>query len=143
MTEEKQTEHEQQEQNEKQEQNKFVLLFEKIARENNIIFEYHFKSNVGRAFIEERKILISKPINRDRLFVAFHEIGHIINGHIKPRYLEELKAEQYAIMKMREVNIPISRKARARAKEYISYKVRQAQRRGLKKLDSRAKRFIK
>lgn len=129
--------------NEQKTENKYIILFERIAQENNIKYEYHFKSNVGRAIIKERKILISKPINRDRFFIALHEIGHIIQGEIKPRYKEEYLSEQFAICKMREFKIPLSRKARARSKGFIKYSVRKAKRRGLKKLNNKVKSFIK
>jgi len=123
-------------------ENRYVQIFEEEARKNNITWVYGFKGNCGRAYIDERRVIVSIPINRDRLIVCLHEIGHIVNGHIKPRYIEEMKAEKFAILKMKEFGIPISRKAKARTKNYVSYKIRQAKRRGLKKVSSEAKRFI-
>jgi hypothetical protein len=118
---------------------KYEEIFERIAKENNINFEYHFKGNVGRAFQDERKVWVSKPINRDRLQVALHELCHILIGNIKPRYKEELEAEKCSFKMMRENNIPVSRKATERSKHYIAIKTQQA---GLKEVSGDVKKFI-
>ena len=44
---------------------------------------------------------------------------------------------------MREIKIPISKKARDRSKRFIAYSIQKAIHRGLKKIDSKTKGYIK
>ena len=124
-------------------ENKYILLFEKIAKENKINFEYHFKGNVGRYLIKEKKILTSKPINAERLQVGLHEIGHSLFINIKPSYLQEYLCEMFSFEIMRNNNIPIKKKVKERSKKYIAIKTQMAINRGLKKIDSKDKNYIK
>ena len=123
--------------------NKYLKIFERIAKENKINFEYSFKSNVGRADFEQRKVFISKPINRNRLQTALHEISHILQGEIKPIYVEEYLAEVLSFEMIKKEGIPISKKARDRSKKHIAYMTQKAIHRGLKKIDKRVKNYIK
>lgn len=68
-----------------------------------------FRTNVGQAFCDERKIKV--PIIKDieSIYVILHEIGHVVMGHgeesTKPIYLEELEAELFALNILRKWNI--------------------------------------
>jgi len=44
---------------------------------------------------------------------------------------------------MREHGIAVPRKSLRRAKRYVAYKIRQAERRGAKHIDAKAKKFAK
>jgi len=61
----------------------------------------------------KREVKIPKPIDGDTLGVCFHEIGHIVNGHCDggwkeniPVWKQEYEAEQYAIGKLKQYEIP-------------------------------------
>jgi len=123
--------------------NKYKILFEKIAKENNLIWDYCFKSNVGRYLDSDKKILTSKPINAERLQVGLHEIGHKLFRNIKPSYLQEYLCEMFSFEIMRNNNIPIKKKVKDRSKKYIAIKTQMAINRGLKKIDSKVKNYIK
>lgn len=51
----------------------------------------------GKAWCNARQIRIPKPLDIDRWGVCLHEIKHIIDGHIRPRYLAEFKCDKYAL----------------------------------------------
>tara|TARA_Y100000310_G_C20517210_1_gene731786 strand:+ start:161 stop:580 length:420 start_codon:yes stop_codon:yes gene_type:complete len=124
-------------------ENKYIELFERIAKENKVNFEYSFKSNVGRYLINEQKILTSKPINAERLQVGLHEIGHKLFINIKPSYLQEYLCEIFSFEIMRNHNIPIKKKIKTRSKKYIAIKTQMAINRGLMKIDNKVKNYIK
>lgn len=57
-----------------------------------------FKSAVGRANITRSTIFIPIDLNVDENYlVALHEIGHIIEGKVKPKYYSEYLAGKYAL----------------------------------------------
>lgn len=81
-------------------------IVQKELEKNNIkVIKW---SNASCGFAQKgRKIKIPKPIDYDTLGVCFHEIGHIVLGHMNEdandfRYVEEYQAEMYAIKKLKE-----------------------------------------
>lgn len=122
---------------------KYQELFERIAKENGVSFEYSFKGNVGRYLIKQKKVLTSKPINAERLQVGLHEIGHHLFINIKPSYLQEYLCEMFSFEIMRNNNIKIKKKVKARSKKYIAIKTQMAINRGLGKIDTKVKNYIK
>jgi len=125
---------------------KYIEIFEKTAKEHNISYRYSFKSNVGRANLEKREVLVSKPINRDRLQTALHEISHILlndRGIKEPEYVKEYLCDIMSFEFMRKEGISVSKKAIKRSKHYIAYMTQKAIHRGLKKVDTRVKSYIK
>lgn len=124
-------------------ENKYILLFEKIAKENQVNFEYSFKSNVGRYSNEKKIVYTSKPINPERLQVGLHEIGHKLFGNIKPSYLQEYLCEMFSFEIMRNYNIPIKKKVKKRSKRYIAFKTQMAINRGLNEINNKVKNYIK
>jgi len=128
------------------------------------------KTLSGRAY-SSAEIAAPRPVTRRALHIFLHECAHIALGHIKadkaaqfaptlphggpgpaqatseprirhkPRHVEEYEAEQWAFDRMRESGIPIPRKSLRRAKSYVAYKIRQAQRRGAKAVDREAQRW--
>jgi hypothetical protein len=101
----------------------------------------------GRAWVQSRRMVAPKPTTRRRLHIYLHEIGHIVLGHSigsnkrKPKHVQEMEAEQFAFRIMREEGVPIPRKSKEDAKRYVAHKIKQAKRRGAKKIDKRAQQF--
>ena len=117
----------------------------------------------GRAY-SAAEIAVPRPVTRRALHIFLHECAHVALGHVfaptlphggpgpvqaasmprirrKPRHVEEYEAEQWAFDRMWESGIPIPRKSLKRAKSYVAYKIRQAQRRGAKAVDQDAQRW--
>lgn len=125
-------------------ENKYTEIAERLLKENNITVREYRKSMSGRAFIKEREITIPKPTGKISLLICLHEIAHIVNGEIKPRFKEEYLAEKWAIDKFRELGMRVPQSYVRRAKRYVSYKVHQAKVRGLKHIkDQSVYHFIK
>jgi len=124
-------------------ENKYIELFEKIAKENGVSWEYKFKSNVGRYYKTEKKVYTSEPINPERLQVGLHEIGHHLFINIKPSYLQEYLCEKFSFEIMKNNNIKIKKKVKERSKRYIAYKTQQAINRGLTRMNKEVKNYIK
>lgn len=102
-------------------------------KENNINLEKWSRSSCGHA-CRGRKIKIPKPVDYDTLGVCFHEIGHIILGHLdgengKTRYVEEYEAEMFAIQKLHEYRY-YNKRYELRAKSHVLFKIAQAKNRG-------------
>lgn len=106
---------------------------------------YPRKRLAGRAFPRSGEIHVPRPFTRRALHIFLHECAHVALGHIgkKPRHVEELEAEQWAFRKMRAHGIAVPRKSLQRAKRYVAFKIRQAERRGAKHIDANAKKFAK
>ena len=106
---------------------------------------YPRRQLTGRAFVQSGEIHVPRPFTRRALHIFLHECAHIALNHVgkKPRHVEELEAEQWAFRKMREHGIAVPRKSLRRAKQYVAYKIRQAERRGAKHIDAKAKKFAK
>lgn len=58
--------------------------------------------NSYEAFIEDRKVIIPKPIDDWSFLVALHELGHISTGDRLHSYLSEYNAEKWAIRRAKE-----------------------------------------
>ena len=86
----------------------------------------------GRVSWVSRAARIPEIKTRRSLYIALHELGHIVNGRVRPVYLGEYQAEVYAHNRMREMGFAVPRKMTARAKDYVHMKVKRAKRRGLK-----------
>ena len=76
----------------------------KVSREK-------FISSVGRAWVDGNKSIIKiPPLTTIRhIYVAFHEIAHVIKDHhnenTKKEYLQEYEAERWALNKLREFGV--------------------------------------
>lgn len=55
------------------------------------------RTSCGRAWFASRKIKITKVKDVDTFCVCLHEVGHILNGPIRPVYLSEFHTEQQAL----------------------------------------------
>jgi hypothetical protein len=69
--------------------------------------------------------------------------AHLHAGKRKPRHVEEMEAEKWAYEKMREHGVAVPRKRVKLGKRYVARKIRQALRRGAKRIDPEARRFAR
>lgn len=81
---------------------KLKLRVKTLLKKNNIkVIQKKYRSNVGKAWADERRIKIPIITDIESVYVILHEIGHVVLGHgtesNKPLYLEELEAELYAL----------------------------------------------
>jgi hypothetical protein len=109
---------------------------------SDVTVKYH-NGRGGRAVVEERKIFVPRPSNRDRLHVYLHEVAHIVCKHNrkKPLHVEEMEAEQWATRVMREEGIPVPLEALEFGKRYVQGKIQTAEWRG-EPIDPAARRFV-
>lgn len=97
----------------------------------------------GRAWPKERRMEAPCPTTRRRLHIYLHEVAHIVLNHVgrKPVHVQEMEAEKWAFDVMRKEGVPIPRKSTQRAKRYVARKIKQAIRRGAKRIDREAAKF--
>lgn len=104
------------------------------------------KALSGRAFMTRRHVDGPKPVTRKALYIWLHECAH---AHLhsgtgkRTRHVEEMEAEQWAHAKMREHGIAVPRAMTSRAKDYVARKIRQAEKRGAKRIDPAARAFAR
>lgn len=86
-----------------------------------------------------------RPVTRRALQTFLHECAHFVlhsgSSPKKPRYLQELEAEQWAHARMREAGIPVSRKMVQAAKEHVRNAIWKAVKSGADRIDAKAKKF--
>lgn len=92
-------------------------------------------SITGRVDFRLKTCRIPRIRSRKSLYIALHELGHIANGYIKPKYVGEYLAEKYAHKRMREMGYRVPRSMTDRAKRYIRHKIMMAWDRGLRTID--------
>jgi hypothetical protein len=103
------------------------------------------KSLTGMCYPTRKHLSGPRPVTRKSLYIWLHECAH---AHLhadkrKKRHVEEMEAEQWAHEKMREHGIAVPRAMTVRAKAYVARKIEQAEMRGAKTIDHRARRFAK
>lgn len=104
------------------------------------------KALSGRAFTIRKHIDGPRPVTRKALYIWLHECAHAhlhADGRKRLRHVEELEAEQWAHAKMREHGIAVPRAMTVRAKNYVARKIKQAEKRGAKRIDPAARAFAK
>jgi hypothetical protein len=123
--------------------------FEAIAKfyvPEGYTVEYR-KSLSGTHWGQRKLIQAPRPVTRKALYIFLHECAHAHLGHAHngkaPRHVEEMEAEKWAHAKMREHGISVPRSMTRRAKQYVARKIRQAERRGAKRIDPSARAFAK
>jgi len=108
-------------------------IVESEMAQHGITVKQWSKSSCGLAYCGSTEIKIPKPVDYDTLGVCFHEIGHVVLGHLedsgKTRYVEEYEAEQFAIQKLHEHGF-YNKKYEYRAIAYVLSKIAQARNRG-------------
>lgn len=92
------------------------------------------------------KIEAPEGRTRKQLYILAHECGHVALKHFdrrQPRHVEELQAEEWAHDALRRHGVPVPRAMTKRAHRYVARKIKQAVRRGAKKIDPQAARYAK
>lgn len=110
---------------------------------STVLFVKIRKSLSGRAYLKEGVMGAPRPSTRKALYIYLHECGHFAQ-HVaskKTRHVEEYEAEQWAHARMREAGLAVPRVMTIRAKKYVAFKIRQAERRGAKRIDASARKF--
>jgi hypothetical protein len=88
-----------------------------------------------------------RPVTRRALQVFLHECAHFaLHDYYKirpnkPRYLEEVEAEQWAFARMREAGIAVPRKALQEARDHVRDAIEKALIRGVRRIEPKAARF--
>jgi hypothetical protein len=97
------------------------------------------------ACLASRELAAASAWAGGSLYIFLHECAHATLGHNGkvPRHVEEMEAEQWAHATMRKHGIAVPRSMTEQAKQYVARKIRQAVRRGAKRIDARAKAFAK
>ena len=98
----------------------------------------------GRCYYHKKEIATPRPVTRRALHIFLHECAHAVLHRprsSKLRHREEYEAERWAFARMRENGIAVPRKALQRAKQYVAWKIRQAERRGAKRIDPETRRW--
>ena len=105
------------------------------------------KRLTGRAMHKGDVAAIEAPLPKTRkaLYVFLHECGHL---HLhrktsKSRHRREFEAELYAHCRMQEAGIEVPESMTENARRYIAWKIRQAVRRGARRLDQDACDFAR
>jgi len=109
------------------------ILNKYLDRYNITVYQWSVTS-CGRAYYKDKRIKIPKPTNIDRFSVCLHEIKHIIDGRIKPRYISEFRCDKFALDIINDLGWD-TEYVRARMKWHVLSRVAMATNRGLKKID--------
>jgi len=130
--------------------NKYETIAYKVLKETerelgHRINVEHWKSNnphSGIAYCKSYSIKVPEPKSDISLNTFLHEIGHLVY-QVKPSCLNEYKACMFALDKMRENGLTISRKVKRHHNWYIAYSLAQALNRKLKTVPVELKPFKK
>ena len=113
--------------------NKYELAGKQLLEEYSITVKTVRKSMSGVAYIEDG--IISAPAPKQALSFAIfaHEVGHISNGHVSPRWLEELRAWQFSLDCFKRFGLTIPREVRQRMKYSLTFALAKALNRNMKR----------
>jgi hypothetical protein len=108
--------------------NDFKVEIKKLLKEHNIVVcRKKYRSPVGRAYVDERRIKIPKIEDLYSAAVAVHEIAHIILDHPKklPEYIVEYETEVWTLKFLKKHKMHVDYKAdfeeyAVNAKHYVS-----------------------
>jgi len=106
----------------------FKIEIKKLIQEHKItVSKQKFKSGVGRAYVEEKRIKIPRIIDLYTAAVVVHEIAHVILNHTDEvdEYLVEYETEMWTIRFLKKHDMHIDYKAEFEeyvmgAKSYVS-----------------------
>ena len=117
------------------------LIENKIVRRG---FRIHYRKSISGCVYWETKVCYIPEIKtRKSLYIACHELYHCLRDRKGKVYLDEFKAERFAHRFMRHLGFSVPRSQTRRAKRYVSWKIEKATRRGLSKIDSEVKTYLK
>ena len=114
--------------------NKMRQIVDNELTKHNVVVRKWTNGNSGRTYNNTKEIKVPYPVDFITLGICFHEIGHVVCGHMemrnkKYRYIEEYEAEQYAIQKLKEYGF-YNKQYEFSAISYVLTKLAQAKNRG-------------
>jgi hypothetical protein len=121
--------------------------FEKIAaRYLPRGYTVEYRKGRGMHYGGRQLIRTPRPVTVKSLYMFLHECAHAYlhtgsGRRQSPRHVQEMEAELWAHAKMRENGIEVPVEITERAKRYVAFKIMQAERRGAKNIDPRARSF--
>ena len=123
--------------------NKYELAGNELLKQYNISIKTVRKSMSGVAYIEDRVISAPAP-KRPLSFAVFaHEVGHIANGSLSPRWLEELRAWEFSLDCFRRFNLAIPREVKQRMRYSMAFALAKALNRKMKRVPEELKKYKK
>jgi hypothetical protein len=117
-------------------------LIEKEIQDLGFTIKYR-KSITGCVFYDSKTCFMPEVKSRKSLYLACHELYHVLEKRKDKVYINELKAERFAHNKMRQLGFSVPRSMTKRAKSYVKHKVRKALRRGLQRINPEVKRYLR
>ena len=131
-------------------ENKYQSIASKVLKEvetelNHPVIVKHWKSNrpySGKAYCKTYTIITPEPKSDISLNTYLHELGHIVTTH-KLSCMREYLACNFALDKMRDNGLSISRKIKKHHNWYIAFSLAQALNRNLKTIPDDLKPFKK
>ena len=114
--------------------NRYELAGNQLLEQYGITVKTIRRTMSGSAYLEDK--VISAPAPKQALSFAIfaHEVGHIANGEISPRWLEELRAWQFSLDCFRQFDLTIPRKVRQRMKYSVAFALAKALNRNMKRI---------
>ena len=119
---------------------KIKLQIEKEIRDTGYSISYR-ASLTGRVSWVKKTCAMPEIKSRKSLYIALHELGHIVNGCVRPVYVSEFLAEMYAHQRMRELGFRVPQSMTERAKRYVRSKIIRAERRGARSIDPKVRQW--
>jgi len=123
--------------------NKYELAGNELLKKYNINIKTYRGNLTGIAYIEDRIISAPKPIKPLHFAIFAHEVGHIANGEISPRWLEELKAWQFSIAQFKLFGFRIPSEVKSRMKYSLAFALAKALNRNMKAIPRELKPYKK
>jgi hypothetical protein len=123
--------------------NKYELSANQLLEQYNITVKTVRKSLSGIAFIEDKVISAPRPNQPLKFAIFAHEVGHIVNGHISPRWLEELSAWEFSIEQFKIFNFRIPKQVKSRMNYSLSFALAKALNRNMKQVPKELRKYKK
>lgn len=99
-------------------------------------------SGCGSADISWRTVHVPRMTNLHNFLIGLHEIAHVIQGNIKPRYAEEYWATIWAIKTAKSMGLTIPQDEINHWRRCISYSISKAVNRGLLRIDPEIRQWV-
>ena len=123
--------------------NKYELAGNELLKQYNISIKTVRQSMSGVAYIEDRVISAPAP-KRPLSFAIFaHEVGHIANGRLSPRWRSELQAWEFSLGCFRRFNLAISKEVKQRMRYSMAFALAKALNRKMKRVPEELKKYKK
>jgi len=123
--------------------NKYEIAGNQLLGRYDVTVKSVRQNMSGIAYLEDRVISAPAPKSPLSFAIFAHEVGHIANGHCKPRWLEELRAWQFSLTCFKEFGFAITREVRWRMKYSLAFALAKALNRDMKLIPTELKAYKK